>query len=235
VICEQQSRVTSYQRRKGGLSKKAREWSMRSQPSYYGYLSVQRNVTGSQLRSPLLPCPVTPVPGVSKTVILVRFYRLLITLSMCSLTVHLADTRPHSRTTLTYEPITHTSFIGGAHAIYREADHGLPCAYRLLSFSVCPHGSHNVTLLIVLFLDGALNPPSSSPPPYPRRHVLATRSIIICPRQTIGSSYSLSTPSTCTTLATRSATTTPTQVTLTCTIANAATTMTPSGVARPLS
>jgi len=69
VIGEQQSRLTSYQRRKVGLSKKAREWSMRSQSSYYGYLSVQRNVTGSQLRLPLLPYPVTPVPGVSKTVI----------------------------------------------------------------------------------------------------------------------------------------------------------------------
>jgi len=177
-----------------------------------------------------LPCHTN-----ARCFILVRFYRLLITLSMCSSTVHLADTRPHSRTTLTYESITHTSFIGSTHAIYREADHALPCAYRLLSFSVCPLGSHNVTLLIALFLDDAPNPPSSSPPPYPRRHLLAARSIIICPRQTTGPSYSLSTPSTCTTLATRSATATPTQVTLTCTITNAATIMTLSGVARPLS
>jgi len=85
------------------------------------------------------------VPGVSKAVILVRFDRLLITLSMCSLTVHLADTRPHSRTTLTYESITHTSLIGGTYAIYREADHGLPCVYRLLSFSSRPLGSHNAS------------------------------------------------------------------------------------------
>jgi len=108
--------------------------------------------------------------------------------------------------------------------------------------------------LIDFFPDDALNPPSSSPLPRPRRHVFAAgiavstsdhhfsssskhhpRSIIICPRQTTGPSYLPSTSSTYTTPATRSATTIPTQVTLTRTIANAATTMTPSGVAQTLS
>jgi len=90
-------------------------------------------------------------PNVPKTVSLVCFYRPLIILSMCSSTTHLADTRPHSCTTLTYESTTHTSFIGSTHNIYREANHALPCGYCLLSFSVCPLGSHNVTCLIALF------------------------------------------------------------------------------------
>jgi len=111
-----------------------------------------------------------------------------------------------------------------------------------------------VNFLIAFFPDDALNPPSSSPPPYPRRHVFVAGiavstsghhfsssckhhppSTIICPRQTTGPSYSPSTPSMCTTPATRSATATPTQVIFTSTIANVATTMTPPGVARPLS
>jgi len=112
----------------------------------------------------------------------------------------------------------------------------------------------NITVSHCLSPNVALNPPSSSPSPYPRRHVFVASiavstsghhfsssskdhpwSIIICPRQTTGPSYSPSTSSTRITPATCSATVTPTQVTLTSTIASAATTMTPSGVARPLS
>jgi len=47
VLSEQQSQLTSYQRPKVGQSEKEREWSTRSQSSYYGYSSVQRNITGS--------------------------------------------------------------------------------------------------------------------------------------------------------------------------------------------
>jgi len=61
------------------------------------------------------------------------------------LTVHLADPRFHSPTTLAYESITHTSFIGSTHAIYREADHAPTCPYRL-PFPVCQLGSHNIAL-----------------------------------------------------------------------------------------
>jgi len=89
---------------------------------------------------------------------------------MRSSAVYLADTRPHSPTTLAYEPITHTSFIGSTHTIYREADHALTCAYRLLSLPMYPLGSHSFTPSHYSFPDGALDPPSSSPPPYPRRH-----------------------------------------------------------------
>jgi len=98
-----------------------------------------------QLRSPLLPSPVTGARCFQKGY-LVRTYRawtLFLILSICSSTAHPADTRPHSRTTLAYEPITHTSFINSTHAIYREADHAPTCAYRLLSFPSCPLGSHN--------------------------------------------------------------------------------------------
>jgi len=96
----------------------------------------------------------------------------------------------------------------------------------------------------------ALNPPSSSPPPRPRRHILVAgiavstsgqsfpssskhhlRSIIICPKRMTGPSYSPSTSSTCPTPATHSATATPTQVTLTSTTANAATIIDPPAVA----
>jgi hypothetical protein len=44
-------------------------------------------------------------------------------------TVHLADTRPHSPTTLTYESVTHIGTIGSTHAIDGEADHAPTCAY----------------------------------------------------------------------------------------------------------
>jgi len=101
-----------------------------------------------QLRSPLLPSPVTTSTRVSKK-LLVRIYRIwsLLTIwSMCSSTIPLAHTRPHSPTNLAYDSITHTSFIGSTHAIYREADHAPTCAYRLLSLPICPLGLHNITL-----------------------------------------------------------------------------------------
>jgi len=72
-----------------------------------------------------------------------RAWSLFFILSMCSSTVHLADTRLHSHTPLTYESITHTSTTGSTHAIYGEADHAPTCAYCLLSFPICQLGSHN--------------------------------------------------------------------------------------------
>jgi len=42
--------------------------------------------------------------------------------------------------------------------------------YRLLPFPICQLGSHNITPSHCSSPDDALNPPSSSPPPYPRRH-----------------------------------------------------------------
>ena len=52
VLSEQQSQLTSYQRRKVGLSEKEREWPIGSQSSYSGDSPVQRNTTGS-------PAPAT--------------------------------------------------------------------------------------------------------------------------------------------------------------------------------
>jgi hypothetical protein len=80
---------------------------------------------------------------------LVRIHRtcsLFLILSMRPSTVHLADTRPHSPTALTYEPIAHTSIIGSTHAIYGEVDNTPICAYRLLSYPICQLGSYNVML-----------------------------------------------------------------------------------------
>jgi len=220
-------------------------------------LPSQRTSRVPQFRSPLLPSLVTTQHMVFPKGYLVRIYHawsLFLILSMFSSTVHLADTPPHSRTTLAYESITHTSTINSTHAIYGEADCAPTCAYRLPSFPFVNLAHPNIALSHCFFPNVALDPPSSSPPPYPCRHVFVASiavstsvhhfsssskhhpwSIIICPRQMTGPSYSPSTSSTCITPATRSATVTPTQVTLTSTIANAATTMTPSGVARPLS
>jgi len=177
------------------------------------------------------PAQSPPTPGVSKKVIWC--------VSMCPSTVHLADTRPHNSTTLAYGSMAHTSFIGSTHAIIVELvmhRHVRITFFRFPFVNLAHITSHS------FFPDDALNPPSSSPPPYPRRHVLAAalspsghhfsssskyhpRSIIICPRQTTGPSYSRSTPSTAP--ATRSATATPTQVALTSATVNAVTTMTP--------
>jgi len=75
-----------------------------------------------QLRSPLL--------GASKKVIRCDLSFLV----MCSLTVHLTDTRPHS-------PPTSPSPTQAPSAVPvppSEADHALTCAYHLLSFPICP-------------------------------------------------------------------------------------------------
>jgi hypothetical protein len=99
LLGEQQSQLTSYQRRFVSLSEKEREWSKLSQSSYYGYSPVQRNVPGS-------PAAVTATAQTSRHQhpvfpkdYLVRIHRtcsLFLILSMHPSTVHLADTRPHS-------------------------------------------------------------------------------------------------------------------------------------------
>ena len=129
--------------------------------------------------------------------------------------------------------------------IYGEPDHAPTCVYCLLSFPICQLGSDNITPSHCSFPDGPLNPPSSSPPLYPRRHVFVAsiapstslhhfsssskhhpRSIIIYPQQTTGPSYSLSASSTCTLPATRNEMATAAPATLTSTSTNAAATMT---------
>jgi len=68
-----------------------------------------------QLRSPVLPSPVTTSVQCFQTGYLVCIYRawsLFLVSSMCSSTVRLADTRSHSPTTLVYGSIGQTSFIG---------------------------------------------------------------------------------------------------------------------------
>jgi hypothetical protein len=106
------------------------------------------------LRSLLPPRPAATHARCFQKGYLVRIHRtyfLFLILSMRPSTVHLADTRPHSPSTLTYEPITHTSIIGSIHAIYGEVDYAPKCAYRLLSYPICQLGSHNVTLSHCLF------------------------------------------------------------------------------------
>ena len=98
ALGEQQSQFASYQWRFVGLSEKERELFMRSHSSYYGYSPVPTNVADS-------PASVTvtsqikppPAPGVPKRLfwcVSIALAPLFLDLSMCSSTVHLADTRP---------------------------------------------------------------------------------------------------------------------------------------------
>jgi len=103
---------------------------MCSHSSYYGYSPFPTNVAGSPVSVASARC--------FRNGYLVRIHRawsLFPILSMFSLTVHLADTRPHSH--IAYGSIADTSSIGITHAIYREVDHAPTCAYRLLSFPIC--------------------------------------------------------------------------------------------------
>ena len=122
-------------------------------------------------------------------------WSLFLILSTCSLTVHIADTRSHSPTTFAYESIIHRSAISNTDTIYCEIGHAPICAYYQLSFPICQLGSHNIAL----------------------SHCFSTYSdaILNCPQRTTGPIKSLSTSSTCTKPATRSATVAPTQLILT--------------------
>jgi len=113
-----------------------------------------------QLRSPLLPS--TTSARCFQNGYLGRTYRawsLFLILSMCSSTVHLADTRPHIPPTVAHKYITHTSFISNTHATYGEAGHAPTYVYRLLLFPICQLGSHNITFSHRFVHDDALNLP----------------------------------------------------------------------------
>jgi len=110
VLGEQQSQLTSYQRRFVGLSEKEREWP-----------TVRNRATMAILPSrglPRVPSYGDPARSPPATVFqkgyLMRIslaLPLFLILSMYPLSIYLADTRPHSPTTLAYESITHTSSI----------------------------------------------------------------------------------------------------------------------------
>ena len=109
-------------------------------------------------------CYYPDQPPRAPSVLLVRTCRawsLFLIWSMCSSAIHLADTRPHSPTTITYKDSPHTSIIGSSHTIYGEAGYAPTCAYRLLSFPVCQLGSHNIALshCFSTYPDDALNDP----------------------------------------------------------------------------
>jgi hypothetical protein len=176
---------------------------MRSHSSYYDYSSVQRNVTGSRALVTITR-PATTSARCFQNSYLVRICRRwspFLNVSMCSSTVHLADTFPHSSTTLAYESITHTSIISSTQTIYTEADHALTCACRLLLFPVVNLAHITSRFLIPFFSHDALHPTlhhrrlvmHSSPVsmcqplaiifPLSKHH---PRPIIICPRWTTG-------------------------------------------------
>ena len=154
-----------------------------------------KDVTGRPL---LLPRPATTSARCFQkcySVCIYRAWSLFLILSTCCSTVHFADTRPHSPTTLAYESIIHRSTISNTHTIYRENEHAPTCAYRHLSFPICQLGSHNIAL----------------------SHCVSTYSgaSLNSPQRTTGPIKSLRTSSTCTKPATHSATATPTQPILT--------------------
>ena len=246
VLGEQQSQLTSYQRRKVGLSEKEREWPIGSQSSYYGDSPVQRNATGS-------PAPVTVTAQSSHQRRPMFSWCSFIALGPYS-SSYLCSPRPSVSLTLDLIPLSPTSpsltqapstalMIPMAKLIMHR--HVRVAFFRFPFVNL----AHISRFLITFFPDDALNPPSPLPLPYPRRHIAVStsshllpssskhhpRSILICPRQMAGPSSSPSTQSTCIAPETRSATATPTPVTITSTIANAATTMIPPDVARPLS
>ena len=125
-----------------------------SQSSYYGDSPVQRNAKGSPA-----PDTVTAQPSHQRPVFPTRlFWCVSIALGPYS-SSHLCAPRPSISLILdlialplTYEFITHTSFIGNTHAIYREAGHASICAYRNPSFPICQLRSHNITLSHCFFL-----------------------------------------------------------------------------------
>ena len=116
-----------------GLSEREREWSTRSHLCYY-----RSSPADGRHRRPDQPLPAPDVP---KQVIWCVSYRPWSLLATCSSTFHLAHTRPHSLTTLTYESTTHTSTTGSTHAIYGKLDHAPTCAsafFRsLVNFTSC--------------------------------------------------------------------------------------------------
>ena len=122
------------------VQRKECEWTMHSHSSYYGYEDRHRSATVTAQTSH----HEWPVFSNGYLVHVCRAWSLFLIRSMCSLTVHLADTRPHSPTTLAYEDSP--SIIGSSHTIYGETGHEQTCAYRLLSFPICQPGSHNIAL-----------------------------------------------------------------------------------------
>jgi len=118
----------------------------------------------------------SPVPGVSKKVI----WCVSIALGPCS-SSYLCAPRPSISLQLDLvalppspmSPSPTQASSASLHTICREAGHAPTCAYCLLSFPICPLGSNLITPSHCFFLDDALNPPSSSPPPHPHRHVFA--------------------------------------------------------------
>ena len=157
--------------------------------------TAMMDVTGRPL---LLPRPPTTSAQCFQKCYLVCIYRawsLFLILSTCCSTVHFADTRPHSPTTLAYESIIHRSATSNIHSIYRENRHTPTCAYPHLSFPICQLGSNDIAL----------------------SHCVSTYSgaSLNCPQRTTGPIKSLITSSTCTKPATRSATVAPTQLILT--------------------
>jgi len=255
VLGEQQSQLTSYQCRKVGLSEKEREWPMGSQLSYGGDSPVQRNSTGPPAAVTVTAQPSHHQHPVFPKRLFGAHLRAWSYSSSC-----LCAPRPSISLVLdfTAQPRsptgpspTHAS--SAAHAIYRKADRAPTCVYRLLSSPICQLGSHIHQAFSLLFFPMTLSEstlPSPSSLPHPRRHVFVAGiavstsrhlvsssskhhpwSIILCLRQTTGSSYFTEYVEYVHDASARNATATPTQPTLTSNITNTATTMTPSGIA----
>jgi len=145
-----------------------------------------------------------PAPGVSKGYLVCIYHSspLFLNLSMCSSTVHLADTRPQSTT----------------HAIYGEADHAPTCMYRFFRFPFV-HLTHITLLFLIAFRFVPCSNPSCiiTSATHSRGHAFVAGVTVStschhfsslskhhplftihCPRQTTGPSKSPSSSCTCT-------------------------------------
>ena len=101
---------------------KERERTVGSHSSYYNYEERYRSATVTAQTSH------ERAAGVFKMVIWCVSIALGL-YSICSSTVHLADTRPHSPATLDNGPLPHTSIIGSSHIIHGEAGHAPTCLH----------------------------------------------------------------------------------------------------------
>ena len=81
-----------------------------------------------------------------------RIYRAWSLFLVLSMTVHLADTRPHSPATLAYKSITHTPFIGSTHANLPIAEPAMHRHVRIAFFrSLFVHLAHRKPRFLIAF------------------------------------------------------------------------------------
>jgi len=173
VIGGQQSQLTSYQWRKVGLSEKEREWPMGSQSSYDGDSPVQRNSTGPPATVTVLPNQVTTSTQCFQKGYLVRIFALgpiphLVYVPLDRPSCWYSTSQPYHPRLRVHRPhaLHRPPMLSIAKLIMRRH---VRIAFFRFPFVNLAHITSS--LLVAVFPDDALNLPSPSPLPHPRRHV----------------------------------------------------------------